>query len=137
MASLHLLTFCAILLCLPTNALTSPGLATVFSNGCAYTCAYGLYSTGDTGTLACPSGLISNVSFFSYGTPRGNCGTYTVAGSCNQSFTVLAQQIAVVQKFCVGKSSCQITSYRLFPSGTSADPCVNVDKWWAAEASCC
>lgn len=77
-------------------------------------------------TLACPSGTISKIEFASYGTPSGECGSFSVNASCNAGNTT-----SVVESLCVGKESCRIVEYPTF-----GDPCYGTYKHLAVQATC-
>ncbi|KAH7838837.1 hypothetical protein Vadar_031780 [Vaccinium darrowii] len=73
-----------------------------------------------------PNQLISSIKFASFGTPRGACGSFT-HGQCSST-----RALSIVQKACIGSKSCSIgVSIHTFD-----DPCVNVTKSLAVEASC-
>lgn len=78
--------------------------------------------------LECPSPnqVITSIKFASFGTPRGTCGSFR-EGRCSSK-----KALSLVQKACVGSRSCSLQV------GTQAfgDPCLNVTKTLAVEASC-
>ncbi|XP_065832516.1 uncharacterized protein [Oscarella lobularis] len=82
----------------------------------------------DTLQLECttPGAVISKIDFASYGTPSGSCLHYDV-GSCNA-----ANSTAIVEKYCVGKSSCTV------PATTPifGDPCFGTVKHLVVQAEC-
>ncbi|XAR59765.1 Beta-galactosidase [Bertholletia excelsa] len=85
-------------------------------------------SPGPTLSLECPfpNQVISSISFASYGTPQGTCGSFT-HGKCSSK-----KAFSVVQKACIGLKSCRIG----VSDNTFGDPCVGVAKSLAVEASC-
>eukprot|EP00041_Stephanoeca_diplocostata_P008914 m.133318 g.133318 ORF g.133318 m.133318 type:complete len:235 (+) comp17537_c1_seq1:509-1213(+) len=81
-------------------------------------------------TLTCPgSAVIDAITFASFGTPTGSCGVgFVVNKTCNAANTS-----AVVEKLCIGKSTCSIdVSRKTFKQ----DPCFGVRKVLAVEATC-
>lgn len=80
--------------------------------------------------LACSpaSGVITQINFASYGTPivSGACGTFTVNTSCD-----LPGFLSKVELACINQTGCVITE-----DHTDPDPCVNVVKTMAIEATC-
>ena len=76
-------------------------------------------------TLSCPSGVIANVAFATYGKPLGSCGSYEV-GACAADVT------AYVEGKCLGLSDCTID---LSESG-GGDPCPGIFKVLAVEVYC-
>jgi len=76
---------------------------------------------------------ITSVVFASYGTPVGSCmspSTFAI-GKCGANVT--KQTIAVVEKDCVGKASCDITvSSQTF----GGDPCFGTKKFLDVEIKC-
>ncbi|MFL5814061.1 MAG: hypothetical protein ACJ763_10835 [Bdellovibrionia bacterium] len=84
-------------------------------------------SENQAAQLTCPSGqTMSSISFASYGTPSGSCGSYAVS-SCNSSSSK-----SVVQSACVGKASCQVSA----SNSIFGDPCSGVGKTLAVQAVC-
>jgi len=77
--------------------------------------------------MQCPAGVIDAITFASYGTPTGSCGSWAVNASCNA-----ANSTAIVESFCKGKSYCS------FPADTPTfgDPCYDVVKHLVVEATC-
>ena len=53
-------------------------------------------------TLTCESGVMTGIDFASFGTPNGTCGAFS-KGACDANST-----LSIVQKLCVGKSTCTI-----------------------------
>jgi len=84
---------------------------------------------GSTVSLYCSDGLISGITFASYGLPTGSCGAYKVNPSCNAK-----NSVEVVQRACLGKAKCDI-----FVSNANfgGDPCVNVVKHFNVQVSGC
>ncbi|XP_022732714.1 beta-galactosidase 6 isoform X3 [Durio zibethinus] len=85
-------------------------------------------SLSPTLSLGCPSPnqVISSIKFASFGTPRGTCGSFS-HGRCSS-----ARALFIVQKACVGLTSCSIG----VSTGTFGDPCKGVMKSLAVEVSC-
>jgi alpha-L-rhamnosidase len=79
-------------------------------------------------TLSCPGGgLITAVTFASFGTPTGTCAAGFAKGQCDA-----ANSTAIVAAACVGKASCVIdVSTTVF-----GDPCFDVPKMLDAAVSC-
>ncbi|KAK9936284.1 hypothetical protein M0R45_013133 [Rubus argutus] len=76
--------------------------------------------------LKCEQGWhITSINFASYGTPAGNCGTFTV-GSCS------ADVLTIVEQACLGKEECSIT----ISTETLGDPCPGALKRLAVQALC-
>ncbi|XP_047309038.1 beta-galactosidase 8-like isoform X2 [Impatiens glandulifera] len=76
--------------------------------------------------LSCEHGwLITSINFASYGTPKGDCGTFT-AGICHKNVK------PIIQQACIGNRECSV------PVATAklGDPCPNVLKSLAIEAVC-
>jgi hypothetical protein len=79
-------------------------------------------------TVTCPVNyLISVITFASYGTPTGTCGSYSYS-SCN-----MASSMSVVTSACVGKNSCVLSSGVAQFGG---DPCGGVYKGLKIQAVC-
>ena len=83
-------------------------------------------------TLTCPSsaGAISNVTFASFGTPSGDCGSN---GFANNASCAAPNSYPVVKAACLGKRSCVVP---LRAASFGADPCPGSEKWLAVEATC-
>jgi len=80
-----------------------------------------------TATLSCPAGkTITSVTYASYGTPSGSCGSFA-DGSCKASSSV-----ALVSNACVGKASCTVAAN----NATFGDPCAGVVKRLNVQAVC-
>ncbi|AES88600.1 putative glycosidase [Medicago truncatula] len=79
-------------------------------------------------SLECPypNQAISSIKFASFGTPRGTCGNYN-HGSCSSN-----RALSIVQKACIGSSSCNIG----VSINTFGNPCRGVTKSLAVEAAC-
>ncbi|KAK6932497.1 Beta-galactosidase, beta-sandwich domain [Dillenia turbinata] len=76
--------------------------------------------------LTCEKGWhISAINYASYGTPRGDCGTFT-KGSCH------ADMLLRVQQACIGRDGCSIS----VSSEKLGDPCPGIIKSLAIEAVC-
>merc|ERR1712086_25190 len=91
----------------------------------------GIMSEGQAINLACPNSQISAVSFASYGTPTGSCGTSLQKSKCNADIT------SYVQKECAGKSSCSVTCGNgECGSDKVSDPCYGTPKHIAVEVTC-
>ncbi|XLT84611.1 hypothetical protein HN873_006364 [Arachis hypogaea] len=73
-----------------------------------------------------PNQVISSIKFASFGTPYGTCGNFN-HGSCSSN-----SALYIVQKACIGSSSCNIN----VSVNTFGDPCKGVTKSLAVEASC-
>ncbi|XP_047175407.1 beta-galactosidase 8-like [Vigna umbellata] len=73
-----------------------------------------------------PNQVISSIKFASFGTPQGTCGNFK-HGNCSSN-----KALSVVQKGCIGSSSCRIE----LSINTFGDPCKGVAKSLAVEASC-
>ncbi|XP_058757536.1 beta-galactosidase 8-like [Vicia villosa] len=79
-------------------------------------------------SLECPypNQVISSIKFASFGTPQGTCGNFN-HGRCSSN-----RALSVVQKACIGSSSCSIG----VSNNTFGDPCRGVTKSLAVEAAC-
>jgi hypothetical protein len=78
-------------------------------------------------TLTCPTGqIIDSITFASFGTPTGSCGSFATSDCDATSST------SVVQSLCVGQSSCTFTA----SNGTFGDPCHGTTKHMDVQASC-
>ena len=77
--------------------------------------------------LACPDGqVIDAVTFASYGTPTGDCGSFATS-DCNA-----ASSMSVVNSLCVGRRTCSVAS----GNGSFGDPCNKITKHLAVQVSC-
>ena len=78
-------------------------------------------------TITCPAGtVISQITFASYGTPTGSCGSFSPS-SCNATTS-----ISLVSGLCLGKASCTVSaSNQVF-----GDPCVGTYKQLDIQATC-
>ncbi|XP_020572705.1 beta-galactosidase 16-like [Phalaenopsis equestris] len=78
--------------------------------------------------LRCYNGrAISSIEFASYGSPAGNCDSYSV-GSCHSTASR-----TVVEKACLGRSACSVpVSSTIFGD----DPCPNTSKSLLIAAKC-
>ncbi|VFQ62028.1 unnamed protein product [Cuscuta campestris] len=78
--------------------------------------------------LKCPMNTqITAVTFASYGTPTGTCGSY-VEGECHDS-----NSVSLVNKACMNKSECAI---ELSSRNLSTRLCQNMTKTFAVEVQC-
>ncbi len=78
-------------------------------------------------TVTCPTGqTIDKITFASFGTPTGSCGSFAT-GSCNAS-----SSMAVVQALCVGRTSCSVPAN----NGAFTDPCDKTTKSLSIQATC-
>lgn len=83
-----------------------------------------------TADLSCPDGkVISKIVFASWGDPIGLCGGFTYNPACNDPNT-----LAVAKAQCLGKQACSLMANSGAYGGS--DPCPNVTKIIAAEATC-
>lgn len=78
--------------------------------------------------LTCPAGVISAVTFASFGTPSGFCGSLA-AGTCNAPASV-----STVSAACLGKASCILLPTVAFFGGV--DPCPGTPKQLAVQVAC-
>ncbi|KAK2380321.1 beta-galactosidase [Trifolium repens] len=79
-------------------------------------------------SLECPypNQVISSIKFASFGTPHGTCGNFN-HGQCSSN-----KALFIVQKACIGSSSCNIG----VSINTFGNPCRGVTKSLAVEAAC-
>ncbi|GAU12955.1 hypothetical protein TSUD_97660 [Trifolium subterraneum] len=79
-------------------------------------------------SLECPypNQVISSIKFASFGTPLGTCGNFN-QGQCSSN-----RALSIVQKACIGSSSCSIG----VSINTFGNPCRGVTKSLAVEAAC-
>jgi hypothetical protein len=78
-------------------------------------------------TVTCPTGqTIDKITFASFGTPTGSCGSFAT-GSCDAS-----SSMAVVQALCVGRNSCSVPAN----NGAFTDPCDKTTKSLSIQATC-
>jgi|EP01047_Picozoa_sp_COSAG01_P041856 hypothetical protein len=82
----------------------------------------------DSLVLTCATGVISKIDFASWGTPTGQCGSFS-ASTCNSNASY-----SIVAKACLGKSSCTLVPSR---NVWGADPCFGKIKVLAVQASGC
>ena len=78
-------------------------------------------------SMYCATGVINAITFASYGTPTGACGSWAVNASCNA-----ANSTAIVEKACLGQASCSIDAN----TPTFGDPCYDTVKHLVVEATC-
>eukprot|EP01036_Dinobryon_divergens_P035185 gene35185-45570_t len=93
------------------------------------TVACGIASAEETyATVTCPTSyLIQTITFASYGTPTGSCGSFVVVSSCNAPSSV-----SYVSSQCTGRQTCSIlASNSIFP-----DPCSGVGKIMYIQVGC-
>jgi hypothetical protein len=104
----------------PTPTPPAPTLPSGSSNACVK------IAEQASGTLSCPQGKISGITFASYGNAKGSCGSYSV-GTCNASST-----LNQVKTACVGKASCTLAAN----NSVYGDPCSGVQKTLVVQAVC-
>jgi CSLREA domain-containing protein len=98
-------------------------------NSCSGASPGGACATAQEGqllTLECPSGVIAEIQFASYGTPSGTCGQYST-GACHA-----ANSSDVVFSACAGLSSCSIQAI----NEVFGDPCSGTGKALFVQARC-
>eukprot|EP01113_Clastostelium_recurvatum_P040041 TRINITY_DN6184_c0_g2_i1.p1 TRINITY_DN6184_c0_g2~~TRINITY_DN6184_c0_g2_i1.p1 ORF type:complete len:543 (-),score=68.16 TRINITY_DN6184_c0_g2_i1:118-1746(-) len=109
---------------------TSSGSYSFTASGAppTYACTPGHVAENTPAKLACtdPSQTITYVSFASYGTPIGGCGSFFVQ-DCHAGSSV-----AVVERACLGKNSCTFT----VGDPTFGDPCYGTVKSFVAQVAC-
>lgn len=77
--------------------------------------------------LSCPQGeVITEITFASYGTPKGACGGYSTS-HCDAG-----NSVAVVSDICMGKKECGVNA----DNALFGDPCHGTLKWLAVQVSC-
>ncbi len=82
---------------------------------------------GGAATLSCPAGkVITSVSFASYGTPAGSCGSFST-GSCHA-----ASSASVVNNACLNKASCTVNA----TNPVFGDPCSGTQKRLNVQYAC-
>ena len=81
----------------------------------------------DTLSIFCASGVINAITFASYGTPSGACGSWAVNASCNAR-----NSSAIVEGYCLGKAACAVPA----TTPVFGDPCYDVVKRLVVEATC-
>ncbi|XP_073295931.1 beta-galactosidase 3-like isoform X1 [Primulina huaijiensis] len=74
-----------------------------------------------------PSQSISIIKFASFGNPTGTCGNFRL-GTCHAN-----NSLALVEKMCIGKQSCQLSVSNSF---FGMDPCPGQLKKLSVEAAC-
>nr|GMC56061.1 beta-galactosidase 3 [Ipomoea batatas] len=74
-----------------------------------------------------PGQSISAITFASYGTPLGTCGSFK-RGTCHAE-----NSRKILEKECLGRKSCKVAISNTF---FGIDPCPNVLKKLSAEAMC-
>lgn len=89
----------------------------------------GVFQEHDTVKLDCGTeSTIKSVDYASFGTPTGSCNNGFTDGNCSSTVSK-----AVVEKLCVGKSSCTFDATTQTFGG---DPCFDVTKRLAVKVSC-
>ena len=79
--------------------------------------------------LSCGSamnGVITAITFASYGTPFGYCGAYFADSVCHSNMSH-----AYVEGKCLGRRECS-----LHPEDITPDPCFGTQKYFAVQAQC-
>jgi hypothetical protein len=77
--------------------------------------------------LSCPQGeVITDITFASYGTPKGACGGYS-SSHCDAG-----NSVAVVSDICMGKKGCSVNA----DNALFGDPCRGTFKRLAVQVSC-
>eukprot|EP01121_Diplochlamys_sp_Union-15-3_P007144 TRINITY_DN1797_c0_g1_i1.p1 TRINITY_DN1797_c0_g1~~TRINITY_DN1797_c0_g1_i1.p1 ORF type:complete len:940 (-),score=210.90 TRINITY_DN1797_c0_g1_i1:27-2846(-) len=84
---------------------------------------------GTTVSLYCSDGLISGITFASYGLPTGTCGAFKTNPSCDAK-----RSVQVAQQACLGKKSCSI---QVSNANFGEDPCPNIVKHFYIQVSGC
>eukprot|EP00043_Microstomoeca_roanoka_P014551 m.144440 g.144440 ORF g.144440 m.144440 type:complete len:1730 (-) comp16042_c0_seq1:350-5539(-) len=86
-----------------------------------------LISERNSATISCPNnGVIDRIDFASYGTPTGDCDSYSTS-SCHASSSQ-----SVVENTCLGKTSCTLSA----SNNVFSDPCSGIGKRLAVRYSC-
>lgn len=89
-------------------------------------------------TLECATGMMTSVKFASFGTPHGQCGTFSKDSHCDAANTT-----AYVESLCVGKPRCTIPTDPTVHATHSplvqifGDPCEGTAKQLAVELGGC
>eukprot|EP00049_Salpingoeca_infusionum_P017850 m.354639 g.354639 ORF g.354639 m.354639 type:complete len:1153 (-) comp17070_c0_seq1:211-3669(-) len=105
-----------------------PPLSINTLNTCPANTVGGIADENTNLTLTCSNGgTIKSITFASFGTPTGACGAFKT-GSCNANDTV-----SIVEKLCVGKSSCSISA----SDTVFGDPCYGTVKQLAVQGVGC
>jgi hypothetical protein len=115
---------------------TLRGVITVEWSGGADICSEG-HENGEVclepAVLNCSAsgGIIEAITFANYGTSTGSCGSYVKNCSGDNS-------LAVVEKYCLGKSACVVNaSASTFAHGVAPyDPCPEIAKTLTVQAKC-
>lgn len=85
-------------------------------------------SENGTANVSCPAGqTISKVTFASYGSPTGVCGSYSASDSCSAD-----NSQSIVEAACLGKDSCSVDA----SNGVFGDPCWGTEKSLAIQVQC-
>lgn len=104
------------------------GGAPMTTRVCAVVNEWNPYPTMGTLSVSCPAGqTIQSISFASYGTPNGTCGSFTINSACHASTSV-----SRLQTLCVGRASCTTTDLTAF----FGDPCTGTSKRLHAQFEC-
>jgi hypothetical protein len=91
-----------------------PALALAFSIPVHAQSICGTAAEGGTVVMTAPAGSVfTSVTFASYGTPNGSCGSFTI-GACNA-----ANSVSIVQTALLGRNSASIDA----TNGIFGDPC--------------
>ncbi|HXT97523.1 MAG TPA: glycosyl hydrolase [Polyangia bacterium] len=110
-----------------TGGVTGTGGATGSGGAAGGTTVCGSGAEDSNVTLSCPSGeTIDKVTFASFGTPTGSCGSFA-AGACNASSSQ-----AVVEALCIGRQSCSVPA----DNGAFTDPCDKTTKSLSIQVTC-
>jgi len=107
-----------------TPRLLTP-LFTLFCLNASAQSVCGMVNEGQTMTLTAPAGKVfTSVTFASYGTPNGSCGSFAI-GTCDAS-----NSQNIVETALLGNNSASINA----TNGTFGDPCVGTFKRLYVEA---
>lgn len=97
------------------------------------TCQTGSYtqcimiSENTSATITCPGGTkVSSITFASYGTPNGTCGSFSTSG-CHA-----ANSSTIVSSACLNQTSCTLSA----SNGTYGDPCSGTFKRLYVQVAC-
>ena len=114
-----------------SSSVSVPSSSSYFSSNsgnnymvCAATPA--MAGEGDFLNISCPSGVIVDIAFASYGTAEGSCGNFAI-GECHAD-----NSLSVVSSACIGKTSCNVFSH----NETFGDPCDGTPKNLSVQAVC-
>ena len=113
---------------LPFPPGTPPAALVAFDGAPPAVCAADVAEAA-TATFTCPSGgVITGVSFASFGTPTGSCAAGFALGSCNA-----ASSVAVVEAACMGQGACTV---EVSDASFGSDPCNGVLKHFSGVVAC-